>query len=105
MAITKESVVTTPTTDCLPTHTGDQSTSKRPKFKPGQYSIDTYFDVSCEDHKDKKVIIRLSGDLKLEYRQNGEASLWYVNWLTRLTYFPCSRCHPPLKCFMTRRED
>ena len=74
MAIVKESVLTSPTTESLPL--GELSVSKRPKLKPGQYSVDTYFDVSCENHKDKKAILRLSGDLTLEYKEDAGLSKW-----------------------------
>lgn len=72
MAIVKESVLTSPTTQSFPL--GEQIMSKHLRMKPGQYPLDTYFDVSCETHEDKKAILRLSGNLNLEYKENAGLS-------------------------------
>lgn len=61
-------------TEHLPT--GDESVSKRPKLKPGQYALDTFFNVYCGNHKERKAIIRLHGDLKLEYKEDEGLSQW-----------------------------
>ncbi|KUI68982.1 hypothetical protein VM1G_03686 [Cytospora mali] len=71
MALAKESVLSSPTTESVPID--EQPTLK---LKPGQYSLDTTFNVSCGNHKEKRAVLRLLGDLKIEYKEDGELSQW-----------------------------
>lgn len=74
MASFKESVLSSPTTEYLPI--GEPPIPNRQKLKPGQYSLDTYFNISCENHKDKKAVLRLSGDIILEYKDDVGLCQW-----------------------------
>lgn len=37
---------------------------------PGQYVLNTCVEVACENHKNAKAILRLSGNFSVEYTQD-----------------------------------
>lgn len=69
----KESGLTSPTSETV-----DRKQSKALALRPGQHSLNATVQLSCDNHKDKKATIHLSGDFKITYREGAGLSKWYV---------------------------
>lgn len=66
MAVTRESVLQSPTSEAtkqsLPPNGVDLSS--------GQFALNTCVEVYCEDHKNTKAVLRLSGTFSVEFSQD-----------------------------------
>lgn len=74
MASVKESGQTSPTSETV-----DRKHEHQPKtlsLRPGQHSLSTTLQLTCDSHKDKKATVHVSGDFKITYRDGAGLSKW-----------------------------
>lgn len=71
MASVKESGLTSPTSETV-----DRKQPKTLSLRPGQHSLNTTIQLTCDSHKDKKAAVYLSGDFKVTYREGAGFSKW-----------------------------
>lgn len=69
MASVKESGLTSPTSETV-----DRKQPKNLVLRPGQHSLNTSIQLACDNHKDKKATINLSGEFKVTYREGAGLS-------------------------------
>lgn len=71
MVSLKESGLASPINETV-----DRKQPKTLALRPGQHSLNTTIQLICDNHKDKKATVHLSGDFKITYREGTGLSKW-----------------------------
>lgn len=66
MAVVRESVHQSPTSET----SKESSPPTAVDLGQGQYVLNTCIEVACENHKNTKAVLRLSGSFSVEYSQD-----------------------------------
>lgn len=66
MAVARESVHQSPTSET----TKESFSQASADLAQGQYALNTCIEVACENHKNTKAVLRLSGNFTVEYSQD-----------------------------------